>query len=344
MQVDYRTIARVRLAVREAIYYHYSDPNVTLIEFGLKKRGGQVIEDETAIRIHVRQKLTGAALETAARQGQTRPIPVEVGGFQTDVSQGTYYPHQWGRWRRPSPSNPRATELAPMRGGISISDERHHSYGTLGGLVVDQETGVEMMLSNWHVLAADWLARPGQRILQPGRLDGGTPANTVATLARDAMSANLDAAVATLNGGRPLINHQLDLGPIQGVAQAELGMEVVKSGRRTSVTSGRIMAVEGVAKMRYGHVERLIRQVVRIEPLWPMGQVSGPGDSGSVWLDKATMQAVGLHFAGGDFPERALAIDMPSVLDALKVDLVTGVPLIVRPERVGVRRLALVGV
>ena len=36
------------------------------------------------------------------------------------------------------------------------------------------------------------------------------------------------------------------------------------------------------------------------------------------------MQAVGLHFAGSDFPERALALDMQSVLDALNVDLAIG--------------------
>ena len=33
------------------------------------------------------------------------------------------------------------------------------------------------------------------------------------------------------------------------------------------------------------------------------------------------MNAVGLHFAGGNSPELALAMDMQAVLDALKVDL-----------------------
>jgi hypothetical protein len=34
------------------------------------------------------------------------------------------------------------------------------------------------------------------------------------------------------------------------------------------------------------------------------------------------MDAIGLHFAGGDQPERALAIDLQPVLDALNIDLV----------------------
>jgi len=46
-----------------------------------------------------------------------------------------------------------------LRGGISISDENYNSYGTLGGLVWDRVSGVEIILSNWRVLVADWNAR-----------------------------------------------------------------------------------------------------------------------------------------------------------------------------------------
>lgn len=49
--------------------------------------------------------------------------------------------------------------------------------------------------------------------------------------------------------------------------------------------------------------------------------VSGPGDSGSSWIDPGTNQAVGLHFAGSNVPEYGLALSMPQVLDALQVDL-----------------------
>jgi endonuclease G len=297
-----------------------------LIEFGFKEQEGQLLEDELAVRFHVRKKLFGHALEMAVEAGQTRPIPKAIGMFQTDVSEGTYYPHRWN-WRPQWLAAPdaRAVQTEPMRGGISISDEYHYAYGTLGGLVRDRTNGAELILSNWHVLAVDWWARPGQRIFQPGRLDGGSHTQTVATLTRDAMSQNLDAAVAALNGRRGLINEQLGLGPIRGVTQPKLGLEVIKSGRRTGITNGRVVAVEGVAKLRYGYLERMIRHVVRIEPLWAGGEVSGPGDSGAVWLEKATRRAIGLHFAGSNLPEEALALDMLSVLNALQVDLVTTV-------------------
>jgi endonuclease G len=326
MNDDPMTIARARLALRQAIYYHLSDPNVTLIEFGFKQRAGQIVADELALRFHLRRKLHGPALETAVERGQTRPIPPSIGLFKTDVAQGTYYPHwqAWPGWSAAPKTNPRALQTTPMRGGLSISAERRHAYGTLGGLVIDQATGAELILSNWHVLAADWSARPGQRIYQPGRLDGGTPAHTIATLTRHAMTANLDAAVATLIGNRPLLNDQLDLGPIRGLGQPSLGMRVVKSGRRTAVTTGQIIAIEGIAKIQYGSIERLIQRVLTIEPDRPSAEVSGPGDSGSIWLDQATMHAVGLHFAGSNQPERALAMDITPILETLKVNLATG--------------------
>jgi endonuclease G len=327
MHVDRMTLARARRALREAASRIY-DPNVTLIDFGHGRVGGETVADKLAVRFHVRRKLGGAELETAAQARRTGPVPARIGDFPTDVIEGTFRPQPaawtaggWGAGRR-RPAEPRARRADPMKGGVSISDERHEIYGTLGGLVVDRATGEEMILSNWHVLAADWRARPGQRIYQPGRLDGGTSADTVATLSADAMDADLDAAVATLDGSRRLVGEQLDLGAVRGVASPELGMEVVKSGRRSGVTHGIVRGVAGMARVSYGHLDRVIQRVVTIEARSPREEVSAPGDSGSWWLEGATMRAVGLHFAGGDSPEHGLAVDMQAVLDSLGVDIV----------------------
>src|SRR5574341_30521 len=318
MQVNPKTLAQARLAMREAIRDFLFDPNVNLIEFGHPLHAGQLAEDELAIRLHVHKKLSSFGLEAAAERGQTQAIPASISGFKTDVIQGTYRLHYlwgwWGNWPTET-TDARTARAEVLRGGISISDENHYTYATLGGLVIDRATGAEMLLSNWHVLVAEWGARRGQRILQPGRGDGGTNADTVALLTRDAMGANLDAAVATLTGSRRAINDQLDVGPVRGVKRAELGMEVVKSGRRTEVTLGRVTAIEGTAKMTYDGVERIVRNVITIEPRHV--EVSAGGDSGSWWLDIETKQAVGLHFAGSNYPELALAHDMPTVLEAL---------------------------
>jgi hypothetical protein len=321
---DTATMDGARAVVPEAIHRYLLDPNVMLIDIGFPERGGEMREAEVALRVHVRKKLLPAQLEAA----DTRPVTRTIDGFPTDVLEGIYRPHLWWGW---SPGlwgqvtrNPRAVRANPMRGGISISEEHRVAYGTLGGAVLDRMTGQRMILSCWHVLAGDWVSRP-RRIYQPGRLDGGGSADTVALLTRDAMSVNLDAAVATLNGSRPLVNEQMDLGPVSGVRRAELGLTVEKSGRRTGITSGRVTGVEGTATITYGYVTRVIREVLTIDPFWA-SQVSAPGDSGAWWLSRGTGEAVGLHFAGSDVPERALALQMVRVLAALSVTVDIGAP------------------
>jgi endonuclease G, mitochondrial len=339
MDLDPMTMAYARLAQRAALRTHLGDPNVSMIDIGQRRRNGE-LEDELTIRFHVRRKLSLLQLQAAADQGYTRPVPREIAAgavaFKTDVVQGDYRTEGLGWWNRPKPArNGHAGRTDPLCGGISISDPFHNTYGTLGGRVHDRATGQPMILSNFHVLAVEWTARAGQRIYQPGRMDGGAPADTVATLVRHAMAFNLDAAVATLlPNSRPLINHQLGLGPVSGVARPQIGRRVVKSGARTEVTYGLVTGVEGVVgPLRYGNLKRSIAHVLTIEPQQSEDLVSAGGDSGSWWLDQATMQAVGLHFAGQFAPDTALAIDMAIILDALNVDIDVG-----RPSQAPARR------
>jgi hypothetical protein len=136
------------------------------------------------------------------------------------------------------------------------------------------------------------------------------------------MSSHLDAAVAKLTGSRSLLNHALGLEPVKGVSWAMPGMKVIKSGRTTGVTYGRVTGVEGTFGGYFGGVYGLIRNVMTIVPRPGMEQVvSSGGDSGSFWLQEETMHAVGLHFVGNDDPEYAQAMDMQPILDALNVDM-----------------------
>jgi endonuclease G len=89
-------------------------------------------------------------------------------------------------------------------------------------------------------------------------------------------------------------------------------------------------------------LERIIRHIVTIEPRLDFAEVSAPGDSGAWWLDQATGRAIGLHFAGSNFPERGLALDMPAVLDALNVDLLTTVERIESARLVSTRQIEMV--
>jgi hypothetical protein len=323
MKIDEKTLARARLGIQEAVQGWIYDPNVQLIDFGWCERDGKLLVDKLAIRVHVKEKYSrGPMLESAIEDGKTRGrIPDTIAGFPVDRPVGTYKLHQYYRswwWR---PRSKRAGRADPMKGGISISNANWNVYATLGCLVKDRETNDPMILSNWHVLVGDWYVQPNLTIYQPGRGDGGTIGDTVATLSRHAMSSNLDAAVARLTGSRKWINDQLDLWPVKGVGRAELGMQVAKSGRRTNITYGLVSGIEGTVRMNYKGVDRLINHVVTIEPRPPFREVSSGGDSGSLWCQESTRNAVGLHFAGSDEPERALAMDLQPVLDALKVEL-----------------------
>jgi len=325
MHVGSREMARAQLALHQALGSCLYDRTrkINLIDLAQYEEDGQK-HDRLALRFHVDYRIPETQLEALGRE----PLQnLSFVGFPSMVTESKprlqqwYGPRRWYRsqgWGRTS-SNPHTSRADPLRGGVSVSTDFSGS-GTLGGIVRDRATGNEMLLSNWHVLVVYWGARRGQRIRQPGRDDGGTYADVIANLERDAMSADLDAAVAVLNDRRDIINQQLSVGPVRGVRRAQLGMDVEKSGRSSRRTSGRVTGINGAAIMPYSGIERVIRNVVTIEQL-NLGEVSRGGDSGSWWLDSATKEAVGLHFAGQNNPELGLAMDMQSVLDALNVDI-----------------------
>lgn len=329
MWLDSRTYARARVALRVGVGQYLFDPNINMVDIGYRIRereNGRLVEEPT-IRFHVYEKLRGPQFEAFAADQPERIIPPTILSFPTDVVESRYkLSVVWGGFstpRRAALANPRASASNPMFGGMSISDGFSGGYGTLGGLAWDKQTGDPMVLSNFHVLASRGYARAGLPVIQPGRGDGGT--EIIATFDRHAMDQGLDAAVARLNGRRPLNNNQLDLHPVMGMGTPQLGMRLCKSGRASGITHGLISGIGGVLKMRYPiSGERLIRNVAHIVPLYQGTQVSAPGDSGSYWLDASTYQAVGLHFAGADDPEYALALDMTQVASALNIQVATG--------------------
>lgn len=314
-------------ALNRAVLLHLFDPNVSLIDLGLRVRDtrGQRVEDEFCVRVHVRKKLYAEDFEVFARRYPQRVVDAKQIGFAVDVPEASYAIQPWTWWFGDSTtmSSPRGRIFNPLQGGISISNALKYGYGTLGGKVVDRKTGAEMILSNWHVLVGSWSAWPDLAIYQPGRADGGYAEHTVARVTRHAMDQFIDAAVAELTGDRPLLNNQLDIGPVRGVGAPMIGQNVTKSGRCSGVTNGIITGIEGRQAMYYSGVRRVIRHIVHIAQSPEGGQISAAGDSGSWWLEETSHNAIGLHFAGSNVPEYGLAIAMPQVLDALNVDIAT---------------------
>jgi endonuclease G len=314
----------VRLRLDEATKFLFQPKySVNMVDFGPRMRNGVYDWDNLVIRCHVTRKLS---LDELAALGIT-PVDQKFGEFDVDVIEGSYSAAPvWGG-SPPPPLEPWNTRCDPLHGGTSISATFSSGAGTLGAIVRDRTNGRPMILSNWHVLAKD--AGRGQPIVNPGRLDRWPAPATIAAYDRHAMDSYLDAAVAYVGEDVAWRNFQGGYGPVRGVAQPWLGQEVVKSGRTSHLTHGIVTGIGGLIKMSYRSrssrrpLTYTLRTVVAIDQRWPGSQLSMGGDSGSLYIIEQTGEAIALHFAGMDHPERALAVRLTAVQDALGVDVVS---------------------
>lgn len=295
-------------------------PGVTAVDLGFKWSAGAMV-NKLAIRVHVSQKRPIADLTP------DELFPKEVEGVAIDVIEATYglqlvEPGNTVQLEAAIEGRDQRFEEIPL--GVSIGSP-HVSAGTLGAKVLDNVTGDEMILSNWHILVGDPDVAPGLPTLQPGRLDGGTDQDDIAILSRWVLGP-FDAAVAKINGRRPVRTTTLEGMPITAAANPQLGMRVWKSGRTTGRTKGFIDGIKMTTSLNYGRAgNKVMREVFRIIPLpgaTSDAEVSLGGDSGSVWVDTASGRAVGLHFAGergNNAPEHALANEILPILQRLAV-------------------------
>ena len=104
----------------------------------------------------------------------------------------------------------------------------------------------------------------------------------------------------------------LEIGEVTEDTEAELGMEVRKSGRTTGLTRGTVQLLDASVSVDYGggKIAFFTNQILTTN-------MSQGGDSGSLLVDGEGNKAVGLLFAGSD----TVTIHNPiaSVKDALKV-------------------------
>ncbi len=318
-------------------------PNVVGVGVGFKQVGG-VTTGQPAVVVLVEKKVPAAQLLP------NQMVPQTVDDVATDVIQVGKL-RFLDQLMQPAPppvgasptglelqkADPRRTvKVRPAQPGVSIAHYKV-TAGTFGAVVVDRRSRQPLILSNNHVLAnstngRDRLAKKGDAILQPGPYDGGSLADAIATLERfvpirakklrrfSALGTNkenlVDAAV-----GRPLSPDLItapimDIGPVKGIAEASIGMNVRKSGRTTGLTQGKVLAIGATVNVAYGFDREatFAGQIVA-------GPMSAGGDSGSLVVDEAN-RAVGLLFAGSE--ESTVFSPIQTVLDLLKVDLWIG--------------------
>ncbi|MEW6424454.1 MAG: hypothetical protein AB1523_06865 [Bacillota bacterium] len=114
-------------------------------------------------------------------------------------------------------------------------------------------------------------------------------------LVKRTQEANLvDCAVARPDSPNLIDGDILEVGAVEGVAEVRPGDQVLKSGRTSAVTEGKVLALGVTVKVDItdGEVGWFSNQVVG-------DLVSRPGDSGSLILNNKK-EAVGLLFAGSD--------------------------------------------
>ncbi len=226
---------------------------------------------------------------------QTRPIPLGVSGINRD-------------------------DFCFVRGGNFVIC----STGTLGSLVQDAG-GTMYILSNNHILGIINNGVPGDDVIQPGYLDDcfnqNPEANVVADLTEfvplDFTGADnlVDAGIAQIRAGQVNTSGTiLDIGTVSSTtAAAFVGQAVKKSGRTTGLTTGNVSAINVTVNVGYQDCgakqnETLVGHFVNQIEITP-GSFSAGGDSGSLIVESATNQAVGLLFAGSSVSTIANTID-----------------------------------
>ena len=280
--------------------------NIVGVGIGEKVTAGR-LTGQMAVRVYVAAKEGTDAVATAAM------VPESVNGVPTDVvltGEFEAQPHK-GRYR-------------PAPGGVSVAHFKV-TAGTLGCLV--RKGRLLYILSNNHVLANSNNASAGDPIVQPGPLDGGrVPADVIARLSafvpiQFGGGVNLvDAAIAQTS---PKLVTPINkcFGRIQPTPVAcSRDMLVMKCGRTTQATRGRIVDCNATVRVNYRSAGvALFRNQILIVSL-VASPFSQGGDSGSLILNSRSRRPVGLLFAGS--ATHTVANPIGAVLSALGVTIV----------------------
>jgi endonuclease G len=308
---------------RKVLAKHGLAPGINAVDIGFLYDGPRRTE-QVGVRVHM------GAVPPALWARSVRALPREIDGVPIVIVPATYRLHECVDPLTLHADGRRTDAVDPVRPGVSVS-HKQVLEGTVGLIVYDAASGAPCVLSNKHILAGD-AGKEGDVVVQPGAARA-IPPNPfrIGTLLRTLSDEYGDAAVAKLNGKRSFHPAQWDTGVVITAARMPaLGEVLVKSGVRTGVTCGR---VDGVG--RYFLRARESNQVVAVMDGFRIvatedgnphnREISGPGDSGSVWYGVDDHQGVGLHVAGETAPEptqeHGIACYLPCVLDRLEVTL-----------------------
>jgi hypothetical protein len=319
---------------RRNLNYLLSRKNVVACGVGFKEteRG---MTDEPCVVVSVTRKMPEAQLSSAD------VVPKKLGEVKTDVVETGVIRALQGhtdRWR-------------PAPGGVSIG-HADITAGTLGCLVI--RDGELFILSNNHVLANTNAGKQGDPIIQPGRYDGGTLDDQIATL-EDFIPINFGTSPPTCSMATGMESFLNWLAKLLGSSHRVMAFQEAPATNRVDAAIARPLSDDLVEKRIFeigvpqGTREATLGTQVkksgrttgfttgRITQIDVTSQVSygdertavfedqlmaGPmsqgGDSGSAVLDEDDF-VVGLLFAGSD--ATTIINPIQFVLDALNVEI-----------------------
>jgi len=319
-------------------------PGVVAVGFGLKEVGDELTE-RRALRVYVEAK---KPLDELAPD---EVIPDEVEGVPTDVvtiSHGGPFGTQ------------DTARHSPLLGGITITNMKPTSTGGFGAgtlgcfATIDGVGGPDnvALLTNQHVLA-EGSGAVGDTVYQVSRsgglIDGSSsiaethnmgvqgphpytyPGESEAPYYLDCASAKLNISISSwcdCNCGVSYKNELREINiagnsKLEGVARAQDGETVHKSGATTGGTTGTIS--DPLGSVMFGTPEVLIDNVIIIVPVSPDPAFADHGDSGAA-LVNGQNKLIGLVFGGepatGTNPE-TYACHIAPILDLMNVNPIT---------------------
>lgn len=286
--------------------------NVRAVGIGYKEVKGKATEN-VSVNVYVEKKLAKTNMDKADLVPESLSLPHTAEDVLTDVIEiGVVEALSY------------TAAIRPAKPGYSMGHYKI-TAGTFGCLVRDTCYPCHVrILSNNHVLANSNSASKGDPILQPGPYDDGTyPGNLIARLEKFVPirfgSFNLynlvDAALATPVNLHEVVASVVGYGIPKGTEEATLGMDVVKSGRTTQMTTGKVTGVDVTVAVGYGSsgVAYFRNQIMT-------SNMSKGGDSGSLLMSSKARRAVGLLFAGSD--SVTIHNNINNVLIALGVEII----------------------
>ena len=111
----------------------------------------------------------------------------------------------------------------------------------------------------------------------------------------------------------PLI---VEIGPVKGIREPQIGMKLIKSGRSSGLNSANVKVISTLMKVALSSQES-----VMFDDQILTGPLASPGDSGSLVLDEQH-NAVGLLFAGSD--NASVVNKIQNVMELLDIEPVFG--------------------